>query len=94
MTSRYVQVLLTAATLTLFGLGLFDYLRNHDENDCSMTYMFQNPDLISVPLGKAVHTSYPFYKLYLYCEGFECQQNERLNFNQPGNVPVLFITGN
>jgi glycosylphosphatidylinositol deacylase len=91
--SRNVQFVLTFAVLGLFGAGLFDYLRNHDENECSMTFMFQNPDLIGVPLGKSVEAKYPSYKLFLYCEGYECQQHQRLNFNQPGNIPILFITG-
>jgi glycosylphosphatidylinositol deacylase len=91
--SRIIQFSLTLILLGLFGAGLYDYLKNFDENECSMTYMFQNPDLIDVKLGKAIEAKYPSYKLFLYCEGYECNQHQKLTFTQPGNIPVLFITG-
>jgi len=55
--------------------------------------MFQNPDLIPVKLSSQLENKFPNYKLFLYCEGSDCAQNENLRFKK-GNIPVLFITGN
>lgn len=85
---------LAVSLLGLLGVGVMDYLTNVDQNECSMTYMFQMPNLMPITLGKRVQDEYPLYQLFLYCEGdnmnHECDQR----FNQPGLVPVLFITGN
>jgi hypothetical protein len=44
-------------TLILVGLGVYDYVKNVDTNDCSMTYMKQNPGLIPVQLKKLSATT-------------------------------------
>lgn len=85
---------ITILILTLTGIGLVNYLKHHDENECSMTYMRQSPSLIPVQLSPAINRKFPFYKLYLYCEGYDCQKYENLHFTAPGSIPVLFITGN
>ena len=89
---RYI---VTFALIGLLGVGVHDYLTNFDQNECSMTYMFQGPSLIPVDLSSKITAKYPNYKLYLYCEGSECQEYENLDFsNKPGHIPALFITGN
>jgi hypothetical protein len=85
---------LTIFLLALIVLGVYDYLKNVDTNDCSMTYMRQSPGLIPINLPKPVRTEFPYYKLFLYCEGNDCQKYENLNFNSPGHIPVLFVPGN
>ena len=88
------RLILTVLISLLLGFGVFDYLQNNGTNECSMTYMFHSPDLIPVELPLHVKTKFLNYKLYLYCEGFECGQYEKLKFTQPGHIPVLFVTGN
>lgn len=88
------RFVLTLSILSLIGIGIFDYLKNFDSNECSMTYMFYNPSYIPVKLTDNVQKKFPNYKLFLYCEGNDCVQNEKLRFTKPGNIPVLFITGN
>jgi len=89
-----IRFLLTIFLLFLIVAGIYDYLKNVDTNDCSMTYMKQNPGLIPVNLPNHVRKEFPNYKLFLYCEGYDCQKFEKLNFNSPGYIPVLFVPGN
>ena len=84
----------TISILIIGGLGLFDYLNNFDQNECSMTYMRQNPGIIPVELPSVIKNEFPNYKLYLYCEGYDCQKYETLKFNEPNQIPVLFVPGN
>ena len=89
-----LRFLLTTLVLCLVGAGIYDYLKNVDTNDCSMTYMKQNPALIPVPLPASIRSEFKSYKLYLYCEGYDCQHFESLKFKSTGYIPVLFIPGN
>ncbi|CAF0981838.1 unnamed protein product [Brachionus calyciflorus] len=86
------RIALCGIILLLIILGIIDYLKNFDQNECSMTYMRDYPQLI--PIGFDTNDQFPNYKLYLYCEGYECQKYENLQFKEIGLVPVLFITGN
>jgi glycosylphosphatidylinositol deacylase len=98
--NKSIRFLFTCLILALLGIGLVDYLTNFDENECSMTYMFQPPNLIEIPLDSHIDKQFPFYKLYLYCEGYDCQKltdsaaSNKVKLNKPGNIPILFITGN
>lgn len=89
-----VRVLIVVALLCLLGIGIVDYLKNVDENDCSLTYMKQPISLIPVPIDPQIQAQFPFYKLYLYCESFECHEYESLRFTRSAEIPALFITGN
>jgi hypothetical protein len=89
-----IRLLFSLALLLLQGIGLVDYLKNIDENDCSMTYMFEAPSLIPVRLADHVQKRFPFYRFHLYCEGYDCELYHSLKFNKPGQIPVLFIPGN
>ena len=95
ITFRQVLILVI---LCLTSIGLFDYLRNHDENDCSMTYMFENPGLVRINMSPSESSAFPHYKLFLYCEGYGCERYKSSGatprFNKVGHVPVIFITGN
>ena len=82
MMAGLLRFLLTSFIISLMGIGIFDYLQNFDANECSMTYMFQNPDLIPVKLSESIDTKFPNYKLFLYCEGSEqCAHSEQLHFS-------------
>ena len=94
LASNFFRVLLTAFLLFLMLIGVYDYLKNVDTNDCSMTYMKQSPGLIPIHLPSAIRKEFPSYKLFLYCEGYDCQDFESLNFRSPGFIPALFIPGN
>ncbi|ELU07106.1 hypothetical protein CAPTEDRAFT_189001 [Capitella teleta] len=83
MASPFRSIILVALASVL-GLGFYDFLTNFENNQCEMTYMYQLPEYLEVPLGDELKGSYPRYKLYLYGEG---------NFKLSG-IPVLFIPGN
>jgi hypothetical protein len=90
----FFRFILTILIISLIGLGIYDYLSGFDENECSMTYMKQNPGIIPVDLPLQIKSQFPNYKLYYYCEGYDCQKYEKLKFNEPNQIPVLFIPGN
>ncbi|XP_078684049.1 GPI inositol-deacylase-like [Branchiostoma floridae x Branchiostoma belcheri] len=77
--------------LGLVLVGLFDMLSNYEDNRCEMTYMFEYPEYLPVPLSENVTKSFPRYHLFLYGEGAYARQSK--NFKLTG-VPVLFIPGN
>ncbi len=88
------RFIITIALLILMGIGVFDYLQNIDQNDCSMTYMFQDPEFLEIKLPSNIKTQFENYKLYLYCEGSDCAKFDKFKFLHQGHIPVLFITGN
>ncbi|XP_035681116.1 GPI inositol-deacylase-like [Branchiostoma floridae] len=77
--------------LGLVLVGLFDILSNYETNRCEMTWMYEYPEYLPVPLSENVTRSFPRYGLYLYGEGAYARQSK--NFKLTG-VPVLFIPGN
>ncbi|XP_033108072.1 GPI inositol-deacylase-like [Anneissia japonica] len=84
--------LLCAFLLSLFTWGVYDVLVNVEQNNCSMTYMFQNPVYLPVPgMKNEVKVAFPRYSLYLYGEGEYAQQSRNMKLK---GVPVLFIPGN
>jgi glycosylphosphatidylinositol deacylase len=96
MLSLIKRFLVTTTILVLVGLGIYDYLQNVDENDCTMTYMVQ-PVYIPIGLNKAIEEAYSRYKLYFQCINiYNCDVNEKVSigFKKPGYIPVLYITGN
>lgn len=56
-----------------------------------MTYMFEQPEYLEIPLSKAIKEKFPRYGLYVYGEGPYARQVEKLNLQ---GIPVLFIPGN
>eukprot|EP00794_Sanderia_malayensis_P015092 gene15092-16648_t len=62
-----------------------------EQNACYMTYMFDWPVYITVPLGRELKQKYPRYSLVVYGEGEYAESLESLNFQ---GIPVLFIPGN
>ncbi|GFY57800.1 GPI inositol-deacylase [Trichonephila inaurata madagascariensis] len=84
--------LLLPVLFFIFSLyGGFHYINNHESNMCEMTYMFEYPEYLRIPLKYEVMKQFPRYKLYVYGEGkyFEELQKDRFTGN-----PVLFIPGN
>lgn len=94
MLQIFVRLVIIVSILCALGIGIVDYLKNVDENECSMTWMQQPISLIPVPLDPQIQAKFPFYKLYLYCESTDCHEYESLRFTRPAEIPVLFITGN
>jgi glycosylphosphatidylinositol deacylase len=94
MLSLTTRVIVTTVILVSVGLGVYEYLQNIDENDCSMTYMIP-PVYIPIGMSRAVEEAYPRYKLYVQCiDVYNCDVDEKISFKRQGNIPVLFITGN
>ncbi|XP_071438562.1 GPI inositol-deacylase [Hetaerina americana] len=88
-----VNMFVITSGVFLLGLlmGGIDYIMNHEENRCEMTYMFEYPQYVRIILPLSVAQSYPRYKLYAYGEG---QYTEKLRSMQFRGIPVLFIPGN
>ncbi|XP_064602654.1 GPI inositol-deacylase-like [Liolophura sinensis] len=87
---RAVLVLLVLAFLV--G-GIIDVLRNFEDNQCEMTWMYEQPEYHSITLNKKFQRQFPRYGLYFYGEGNYAHQMKKLKFALTG-VPVLFIPGN
>ena len=64
---------------------------NIEDNRCEMTWMYEYPEYLRVPLGKKIAKRFPSYKLYLYGEG---EYTDRIRRFQLSGIPVLFIPGN
>jgi glycosylphosphatidylinositol deacylase len=86
-------VFIAAFIATLFALGGLDLLWGLEENGCKMTYMFEYPAYVPVPLEAEVAVRFPKYGLYAYGEG-EGKPVERLKAGKFSGIPVLFIPGN
>lgn len=72
-------------------VGFRDFLANLEENRCDMTWMYEWPRYIKVPLWKGTSKRFPRYALYLYGEGSYAEQSRDLQLT---GIPVLFIPGN
>ena len=56
-----------------------------------MTYMYELPQYINIPMSPEVNKTFPKYKLTVYGEG---RKTEGLKRQQLSGIPVLFIPGN
>ncbi|GAB1609061.1 GPI inositol-deacylase-like [Argonauta hians] len=81
-------VLIVAAALLV---GILDVFFNVERNGCEMTYMYENPEYIKIPLPTKIISKFPNYNLYVYGEGYYANSLRSLNLH---GVPVLFIHGN
>ncbi|XP_075790358.1 GPI inositol-deacylase isoform X1 [Pelodiscus sinensis] len=79
------------ALAALALLGVRDVLFLHEENRCSMTYMYEYPEYLKIKLPKKISRRYPTYELYLYGEGNYAEENKNLILT---GIPVLFLPGN
>ncbi|CAL1282554.1 unnamed protein product [Larinioides sclopetarius] len=86
-----IKFLLPVLCFMFSVYGVFHYINNHESNMCEMTYMFEYPEYLNIPLKYDVSKQFPRYKLYVYGEGkyFEELEKGKLLGN-----PVLFIPGN
>ena len=60
-----------------------------------MTYMYEWPQYVEIPMSEAVNVTFPKYKLVLYGEG-EGKKLQKLmrDREKVTGIPVLFIPGN
>jgi hypothetical protein len=86
------RLVITLAIMITIGVSLFEYLGNLEDNECSMTYMKQNPGIIPVDLPEPIRRKFSNYKLYFYCEGYDCQKYESLRFNEPNHGKHSFLS--
>ncbi|KAK3737552.1 hypothetical protein QZH41_006055 [Actinostola sp. cb2023] len=89
------SVILMAALSVFAGLALYglkDVIHNVEHNQCEMTYMYQWPVYVKVPLFKGVSKDFPRYSLYYYGEG--SQPEVERDLQRVRGIPVLFIPGN
>ncbi|XP_066543052.1 GPI inositol-deacylase [Hoplias malabaricus] len=78
-------------TLVLLLAGLRELLFGFEENRCSMSFMFEQPEYRRIQLPQRVARQYPAYGLYLYGEGLYAQETRGLKLT---GAPVLFLPGN
>lgn len=89
--SAMLMISLTlCALIALYGLR--DVVRNVEPNKCDMTYMYQWPEYVRVPLFKGTSKLFPRYSLHLYGEGSRDEVSRNLKTLR--GIPVLFIPGN
>jgi len=87
-------VIYIGLTLTLlFSLGCYDVFFKLEPNHCSMTYMYEMPQYVTVPMTQQINNSFPKYNLVVYGEG-EGKRTSNLQKNKFSGIPVLFIPGN
>ena len=62
---------------------------------CTMTWMFEWPVYIKVPMPASTQKKFPKYELFLYGEGWYADQLQRMNGNfKLEGIPVVFVHGN
>lgn len=90
--TKHLVLITWLAVFSAFALvGLRDFLTNFEENRCDMTWMYEWPRYIKVPLWKGTSKRFPRYGLYLYGEGNYADESIGLRLS---GIPVLFIPGN
>ncbi|ESP03848.1 hypothetical protein LOTGIDRAFT_110439 [Lottia gigantea] len=89
--SDILKLVVSLFIVGLVGVGIFDYVKLHEENGCEMTWMYEYPEYLKVDVGRKVSEAYPKYNLYLYGEGSYAGRIRSLKLD---GVPVLFIPGN
>ena len=90
-TQQLVLIIWLAVFAAFSLIGFRDFLTNLEENRCDMTWMYEWPEYIKVPLWKGTAKRFPGYALYLYGEGDYALVSKDL---QLSGIPVLFIPGN
>ncbi|KAL3877296.1 hypothetical protein ACJMK2_035026 [Sinanodonta woodiana] len=80
----------SVAVVAIIVIGILDVLTNFESNSCEMTYMFEQPEYIRVPMKKNVSKSFPRFELYIYGEGPYAKSIAKLKLE---GIPVLFIPG-
>ncbi|KAK3089161.1 hypothetical protein FSP39_001388 [Pinctada imbricata] len=78
------RTLFSAVCVGIVVYGVLDFMTNYEQNKCYMTYMFEMPEYLRIPVFQGKKNPYPKYGLYAYGEG---------KGNYQG-IPVLFIPGN
>ena len=86
-----INCITTAVGVILLASGILQNVFNIEENRCDMTYMFEYPEYIPVPLDAGMKSKFPKYSLILYGEGSYADDLKSLHLS---GIPVLFIPGN
>jgi hypothetical protein len=93
---RFFRVALIITILVILFMGLAEYFSQAYTSDCSFQNITNSSILVPIrPLNSSLALRYPQYGLFIYCQTRDClvQVHNGSYFNQPGNVPVLFISG-
>ncbi|XP_046471000.1 GPI inositol-deacylase isoform X2 [Neodiprion pinetum] len=91
MKSYFMCVVISTPVLIMYLLGTVKFIFDHEGNSCEMTYMFEYPEYVHIPLQEEIQQQYPRYGLYAYGEGFTVSRIRAMHFS---GIPVLFIPGN
>ncbi|XP_046551704.1 GPI inositol-deacylase-like, partial [Haliotis rubra] len=86
-----IRYIFAIASLGLLSAGIYDYLKNFEENGCEMTWMFEYPKYIKIHMDDRVARRFPQYRLHIYGEGEYARKVSSLKLT---GIPVLFIPGN
>jgi hypothetical protein len=93
---RFFRIALVIASLVLSILGLIEFFSPAYADDCSGQNRTNSSMLVPIRfLNKTFALNYPQYGLYMYCQDLNCliQVQNGSYFNEPGRIPVLFISG-
>ena len=64
-------------------------------SSCGMTWMYEFPEYIKVPLPSKISKQYPKYSLFIYGEGWYANYLKSMNGKYKlDGIPVLFVHGN
>ncbi|XP_053690487.1 GPI inositol-deacylase isoform X2 [Sabethes cyaneus] len=75
--------------LLLFMYGILINVQKIEDNKCRMTYMYEVPQFLRLPLLES--DSFPAFGLYAYTEGENIHKVKSVEFS---GAPILFIPGN
>ncbi|KAL1117448.1 hypothetical protein AAG570_004774 [Ranatra chinensis] len=83
-------VLVSTAAFAVFLFGLYGHLTHFEENGCNMTYLFEYPQFVRIPLDDEVAMRHRRYGLYAFAEGSRIEKVRAMKFD---GIPVLFVPG-
>ena len=91
ITTWFVSCAVLTTLLIIVGVHE-NIIKEKEPNQCEMTWMYEWPEYLKVPLDSNIKRQFPKYSLYLYTEGgLYAEQSRDFNLN---GIPVLFIPGN
>ena len=62
---------------------------------CTMTWMYNPPQYIKIPMPSEIQSKFPRYNLFIYGEGFYAESLINMGEDiQLDGVPVVFVHGN
>ena len=87
-----LKCIAAVTTIGFISIGIHELIFNTEDSRCEMTWMFDWPEYIPVPIDAKIQRKFPKYSLAMYGEGQYAEDLKNLQLYH--GVPVLFIPGN